>query len=532
MTDFIRAPMPERFTMPPMPQALPKTQVTQRTTYNPLLDEAVERYPFDLKGFVLNTFHWGMPGTVLEHCNGPLDWQLQELETISELFRRDPRMVRVACSAGRGAGKTTLAAWAFLWAVSTHPDGVTTLMSVTGTQAESRVWREIRKWRHVWQFERDFEIKARSLSHKDKDTWFGLIQLWNMDRIGAIRGTHEQFLSFVIDECADIPDEVFREIEGGLTGPCNFLAYFSNPTRTIGRFANCFTEHAERWHCVQVDTRNVSIVTPESIQEILDDCLGDEDADRFRVEVRGEFPRSETDGVVSLLFLERACARYDAERDLPATQPANTPLTIGVDVASMGANKTVFLVRQGNYIREVMVFARLEQEDVADKLMELMEKYYQYYLGTYGVLDTVKEKHRLLKRAGYDMQVYIDSDGIGRATYEMCKRRGYPVCEVHSGGEAYEDYRYANKRSELWLRDMRQWVRDEARLDRTAPYYKTLTSELMNVYYRPVPPNRSQVETKREMLARGVQSPDHADALVYSFYGVNRPHVGAIPLRY
>jgi hypothetical protein len=528
MAEYVRAPRVNRFVSPSVARPEPVKRVPFQIPVADELEKAIEQYATDPLNFVLNTFHWGMAGTVLAECLSPLEWQLEQLAAIGRLFQEDPRMVRVAISAGRGVGKTTLGAWCFLWHVACHPNSQTTIMSVTGMQSESRLWREIRKWRHVWAFADQFEIKARTFSHRDKDTWVGHLQMWNMDRLGAIRGLHEEYVCWIVDECSAIPDEVFAEIEQGLTGPHNFVLYLSNPVRQLGRFAACFGAQAERWHTVNVNAEDVPIVSRQSIQEVLEDCLGDRDADRYRVEVLGLFPKSERDTVIPQLFIDRACARLAGSPG----EPVITPIAIGVDVASMGQNKTVFYVRQGRRTLEVQIFAKMELEDVAEKLMELMDKYYQFILGSYGWMDNMKERLRMFTKAGYTMHAFIDSDGIGQAVYQQCRRRGYPVVDVRSGSEAFEEYRYVNRRSELWLRDLRQWIRDEACFDATAPYFKTLSAQLVDIYSRPADRNRSQVETKKEMLARGVQSPDLADALVYSFFGVKQPQPRAITLRY
>src|SRR5262245_24837965 len=260
MVDLIRAPL-KRFAVPEemRPVREPKVQVNPDGIYNDALQDAVDRYPFDPAGFVLNTIDWDAARRLWPDCTGLLDWQRECLDDIRDGYEQDSRIYRLACAAGRGVGKTTIAAWLFLWAVATHPDGQTTAMSITGVNLRSRLWREIRKWRRVWTLASEFDMTATELRHKRIDTWGGLVQMFNVDRMEAVRGTHEGFLSFVIDEASAIPADVLSEIESGMTGPHNFIGYFSNPNKTTGRFAECFGVRSHIWRCWHIDARTVPI---------------------------------------------------------------------------------------------------------------------------------------------------------------------------------------------------------------------------------------------------------------------------------
>jgi hypothetical protein len=203
---------------------------------------------------------------------------------------------------------------------------------------------------------------------------------------------------------------------------------------------------------------------------------------------------------------------------------------IGCDIARFGSNKTVFVVRRGCRILEVLTYQKQESEDTAERLMDVIRKYQQYLFQGFGngvALD--RDLLQSAARMGYKLKVYVDGDGFGIGVVRMCVQAGFAVTAVHSAESAYQDDKYANRRAELWF-SARNWLRDIACLDKDAPYYQILPEQLTDIYYKHDGSNRILIESKDEMLARGVVSPDMADAMIYSLYEMHVPRLQEIPI--
>jgi hypothetical protein len=74
-----------------------------------------------------------------------------------------------------------------------------------------------------------------------------------------------------------------------------------------------------------------------------------------------------------------------------------------------------------------------------------------------------------------------------------------------------EGERYANKRAEIWG-SMRSWLKSG-----TIPYESDLMAQLVGPTYTYNLKNEILLEKKEEMMKRGLDSPDLADALALTF---------------
>ena len=86
------------------------------------------------------------------------------------------------------------------------------------------------------------------------------------------------------------------------------------------------------------------------------------------------------------------------------------------------------------------------------------------------------------------------------------------MLEVNFGGQAIENNRYANKRSEMWDK-VREWLESGGAI----PNDSELKSELSSPTYKFDASGRLQLEPKEKLKERGLRSPDLADALALTF---------------
>src|SRR5215204_1607546 len=104
MTEFVRAPMRNRFVNPtpaPARERQPRTWSSlESPDLVPVLQTAIDTYAHNPLAFVLEQFEWGKAGTRLADRSGPRAWQVEVLEAIGMSVDEDDSIVRVAIALG------------------------------------------------------------------------------------------------------------------------------------------------------------------------------------------------------------------------------------------------------------------------------------------------------------------------------------------------------------------------------------------------------------------------------------------------
>lgn len=451
--------------------------------------------------FVLTCWPWGQKGTPLENRKLE-DWQWNMLfELQSELLRDESKEIdallngrvhnavyRYARPAGHGVGKTAGFAILIHWFASCHPNSEGIVTASTESQLHAKTWRELRKWQEIAMNGWMFEWTATRYKHRGKpETWFVEAKTWSEANPSAFAGTHEKYVLIGFDESSGIHPLIWEAVEGALTtGKCFFFA-FGNPVEPTGGFFDVCNKFRHRWNVKRLDARSVSFANLQQIKEWEDDH--GEDSDFFRIRVRGEFPRTAANQFIDQPRVAAARVRVIDWRDVPRSAPR----LMGVDVARQGGDRNVIVLRQGRKMQNKII--RFQSRDLM------------------AVANTVA---RAIREDKPDV-VYVDEVGIGAGVVDRLRQMGYDmVVGVQSGSKEGMDDRekkvYGNLRCLMWNR-MRDWLStadcaNDAELETdlcgpTYTYQKTTNLEL--------------VESKDDMRARGLASPDTADALAMTF---------------
>jgi hypothetical protein len=170
------------------------------------------------------------------------------------------------------------------------------------------------------------------------------------------------------------------------------------------------------------------------------------------------------------------------------TEDSGAPLVMGVDVARKGSNESVILLRRG---RDARTYPTYRYKGMTT--MDLAEK-----------VASAIQKHN-------PDAVFIDGGGVGGGVVDRLKQLGYRVIEVQSGSSASDPERYLNKRAEMWG-EMRDWLSIGC-----IENDQTLIDDLAGPEYDVTLKGQIKLETKEQMLKRGLPSPDSADALGLTF---------------
>ena len=244
------------------------------------------------------------------------------------------------------------------------------------------------------------------------------------------------------------------------------------------------------------------------------------DSNVVRVRVRGEFPNQEDDVFIPLSLIEQCSSKLLELDDAAGMQF----VSLGVDVARFGDDETIIY---RNYHGHCKIVRNRRGQNL---------------MATVG--DIVKEFKKIYREySKYEGKVYvqIDDTGLGggvtdrlkevRKEQKLYKMQIIPInaaekieTDTAAGKEAAE--KYNNLTTAMWasmrdLLDNKQIVieDDEQTVGQLSSRKYTMTSN-----------GKLEIESKKEMKKRGLDSPDRADALALALYlGKIKKHTGTAP---
>lgn len=475
----------------------------------------------DPVGFALYAYPWGRPNTPFEAFTGPREWQLQELEAIGKhvrdaKFKQENDMPadiwRSAYSSGRGPGKSALFGMAAHWHMSTRIGAPCIVTANTETQLRSKTFPEFGVWfgaainKHWFSVETMRIVPApwlaelvRKLPEEgglgvDTKYWYVSGQTWNEDNPDAFAGAHNPYgMMLLFDEASGIHPAVWDVSEGFFTevNPYRFWLAASQMRNRKGRMFDIFNDPqmGKGWRIRTLSTRGMPGVDQTLIESQI--ARYGIDSDFVRVEIMGLPPQTSEDQFIPLDAVKAA-----QQNALVADY--GEPLILGVDPAPRG--KTAWRFRQGRNARDCCgsathgSWAGLDNVHIADRIIEL--------------------DHKFRPDA-----ICIDF-GMGTGVIDILKRRRLHgrVYEVKFGdGARDKSSTWATHGAELWAK-VRDWL-PGGMIEKDDGEKGSLSHQLTDRGWKwsGREDGKKILEQKETMKARGVASPDDADALACTF---------------
>lgn len=451
------------------------------------LIEEMARFTHDSRGFARFAYQWGEDELDEEH--GPREWQDEVLGAIdSHLQNAETRFMPLllAVASGHGIGKSALISIIVNWGLSTCEDCKVVITANTETQLRTKTWPELTTWSRRSITSHWFKTTAtavHSIEPGHEKTWRADQVTWSDNNTEAFAGLHNKKKRIIVifDEASAISDKVWDVTEGALTDEATEIIWiaFGNPTRNTGRFKDCFNRLRHRWKTWQIDSRTVKGTNKAQIQKWVEDY--GEDSDFVKVRVRGLFPNMSMKQFIATEDADRALSRK-----LEPGQFNFAPKILTVDPAWEGDDEFVIGLRQGlsfkilrtipkndNDLQMASLIASIEDEEKADAV----------------IID-----------GGY---------GTGIVSAGKTMRRNW-ILVWFSG--APNDEGCLNKRAEMW-KLTRDWLKEGGSINGDTK----LHTELTGPETVPRMDGKLQLESKKDMKARGLVSPNRADALALSF---------------
>lgn len=423
---------------------------------------------------------------------GVLDWQY---EASAKLVERD----RLSVRSGHGVGKSAFLSWAVIWFLNCYFPAKIPVTAPTGHQLSDILWAEIAKWHRILkerkpalaaQFEWKTEVFELKAAPRES---FAVARTSRKENPEALQGFHSENLLFLIDEASGVDEAIYEVAEGALSTDGAKVILTGNPTRTSGYFHDTHHRGRADWGIVHVNGETCPLVSKRYI-DTMARKYGIE-SNRYRVRVLGEFPKSEDDVVIPLDLIEAA--------ELREAAPIENIMPVwGLDVARFGNCRTALCKRRSTVVLEQKYWAKRDTMEVAGLIVAEYE-------------DTKSDER--------PAQILVDSIGIGAGVVDRLSELGLPVTGINVGEQPAGRQRFINLRAELYWR-AREWFEDRncSLAACKSDEREELAGELSIVKYKFTSTGKIQIESKEQMMERGVESPDLADSFVLTFAGADR----------
>ncbi len=441
----------------------------------------------------------------------PDEWQKEALEDLAATSK-------VAVKSGQGVGKTGMEAVALLWFLTCFPYPRIVATAPTKQQLHDVLWSEASKWMSKSPFLSELLKWTKTYIYMRgyEKRWFAVAR--TATKPENMQGFHEDNMLFIVDEASGVADPIMEAILGTLSGANNKLLMCGNPTRTSGTFFDAFNADRSIYRLHTVSSAD----SPRTNRENIDSLIRKygEDSNVVRVRVKGLFPKQEDDVFIGNELAEQCSSK---KYELPENKESALCI-IGVDVARFGDDETVGWLNMKGRLR--IAFTKRGQDLMATV---------GYIVSLYK--DTVK------KHPDYTGRIYvnIDDTGLGGGVTDRLKEvkreqrlhRLYVIpinaaekieTDTKDGKEAAEHYN--NLTTHMWA-TLRDLLKEK---DVVIEDDNETIAQLSARKYFMASNGKLELESKKEMKKRNIDSPDRADALALAVYlGKIKKHTGSTP---
>ena len=407
------------------------------------------------------------------------DWQRKVLRDL------EPRDCRVALRAANGSGKTSTVISAILiWHALVYPRSIAVTTAGVFRQVESQLWPSLRN--HIAKLGGAWEVTSGEIRYLHPNGNTSRIIGYSATDPGRAEGWHAEDheyhpLLMVVDEAKTVADPLFEAISR--CQPTRLLIA-SSPGGTSGAFYRAFTKEANMWPKHAVTAFDCPHITQNQIDEVIQRY--GEKHPLTRSMIYGEFVDIGLESLVISLTQLQNC-HNTPPRFRPGVRIA------GVDFAA-GGDQNVICISDGNKILPMIAWR--EKDTMAAVGRFIVE----------------------FKKAGLEANnIYADASGMGMVMCDALAESGWVVNRVNFGATAYDNNAYTNRSAEMWY-GMAKKIEDAEII---LPEDEDLTAQL--TCRRTITNSKGKlgVESKDSMRARGIASPDRADALALCLSSTN-----------
>jgi len=426
---------------------------------------------------------------------------------------------RTAIKACHGVGKTFTLAVSALWWLARYREGIVLTTSPTLRQVRTQLWFEIH--RLVDHAKVPFpKLKTTELKFRDENN-FALG--FSTDQAENFQGFHGKQVLIIADEAPGIEPGIFDAIAGTMAGGRVHTVMAGNPTIPSGPFFDAFTKERGLWKCLSIDAFDSPNLKGLNLEQLLamDPAGGgpldhnpfpqlvtrrwvfeqylawwhgnESSSPNWLSRVLARFPDQAQNALFKMKWLERA---REQSLQNPITDAGSGPLIAGVDVGGGEAETVVYVCEFKSDRPKIIRMKAWRGEDTRGQVVSLLSEF----------------RTRL-------SLVRVDAVGIGHNFGLHLRDCRFPVEMVNVGmpcesrpqmGENDPARRFVNLKAcfyqtlaDAFERDLVEGLVDEETIGQLSGLLYELDSQ-----------GRIKIEAKEKARARGVPSPDRAEALM------------------
>jgi hypothetical protein len=381
----------------------------------------------------------------------------------------------------RRAGKTVFAVLELVLAalVFTRPDGRFGYICPLLSQSKSVAWTYLKHFARAIpgtvireaELAIDFPNGAR-------------VRLFGADNPDAFRGLY--FDGLVLDEVAQMKPNVWGEIlRPALMDRQGWAIFIGTPygTNLFSELYHRGLKRLEGWGADMKRWNDTNVLQESEIAQARSEMT----ESQWAQEMECDFAAAVVDALITLDVVQQAQARK-----LTADSYHYAAKVLGIDPARYGDDRTAMTMRQGLMAFPAVVLSKKSNPQVASHAAR--------------IIDTEAPDG-----------IFCDVGGQGAGVVDILVDMGYPVVPVNFG-ESPTDPRFADRRAEMWW-ETEKWLHlgcipesTELATDLTGPRYTWKDRR-----------GKFRLESKDDMRARRVKSPDLGDSLALTFYAPVAP---------
>lgn len=280
----------------------------------------------------------------------------------------------ITVRSGHGTGKTGTESIIALHFLLCFPGSQIGMTANTEQQVQDIFLKEFAVWkRRLPEYLREsINQTSDHIRIENNEDWFLRAQVARQERPEALAGLHGKYVLIIVDEASGVHDKVFEVMKGALTGEYYIVIYCSNPTRNEGEF---FESHkpGSMFTKLHYSSRQSPIVKEGYIEKMEQDypSQGDQPSHEVLIRVDGEFAGSDImdeKGWIPLFANVRIM--FEQERG----QIINRGI-IALDPAGMGKDRSIAVIRDSVYMKEVLNEATSSPKDLARKMEVIRDAY-------------------------------------------------------------------------------------------------------------------------------------------------------------
>jgi hypothetical protein len=403
-------------------------------------------------------------------------WQAEIGEAVDQGSQYE--RVRIAVRTPNGSGKSSIVIpLAICRWLDRYPKSKVVLMSADSRQLDSQLMRALFEYRdpHLkhWTF----------LQREIRTPQGGQLVAFTTDESQRVEGHHGAKgspLLMIVDEAKSIETPIFEAIDR-----CGYavLLLISSPGLRGGTFFDSFSLNRQNHICFEISLEQCPHIPKEKIADMVE-TYG-ELHPLVRSSIYGEF----MDIAEGESFIVPFQALMSMIHNPPGAKISRHEYAAFCDFAQ-GRDENVLAIRTGNKLMDLVGWHDTNAISIVGRF--IME----------------------FRKAGLrPEQIWGDSGGLGLPMCDMLRDAGWPINRFSFGGKPTDEDHYVSRGAEVWHSFAQRISRGELVLLNDPTLVSQLTSRKSTLDAR----GRLGIEKKADMAARGVKSPDRADAVIGAF---------------